>query len=70
MVTCEEKGRLTREYQKATKTFSESVAELQQKMGRSSKEEYKRLQRANEDGVFILSMARLAPEQHVAAHKC
>jgi hypothetical protein len=70
MAICEEKRRLTAEYQEATEKFSRSVTELQDKMGKSSKEEYLRLQRASEEWRVHSEQARLALEQHLAAHKC
>jgi hypothetical protein len=69
-VECEEKARLTGEYDDATDKFSKAVAELREKMGRSSKEEYQRLQRASEEGRVYSEQARLALEQHIAAHSC
>jgi hypothetical protein len=70
MAVCDEKRRLTVEYQDATEKFSQSVTELQEKMGKSSKEVYQRLQRASEEWRVHSEQARLALEQHVAAHKC
>jgi hypothetical protein len=70
MNTCEEKSRLTCEYQTATETFSKSVTELQEKMGVSSKDEYERLQRISEEWRVHSEQARLALEQHIAAHGC
>jgi hypothetical protein len=70
MSKCEEKNRLTCEYQTATETFSKSVTELQEKMGVSSKDEYERLQRISEEWRVHSEQARLALEQHIAAHGC
>jgi hypothetical protein len=70
MAACEEKGRLTAEYQKATESFSKSVNELRQKTGTSLAEEYKRLQRISEEWRIRSEQARLALEQHLAAHRC
>jgi hypothetical protein len=68
MAICEGKRRLTAEYQEATEKFYRSVTELQEKMGKSSKEEY--LQRASEEWRVHSEQARLALEQHLDAHKC
>jgi hypothetical protein len=67
---CEEKTRLTEVYGDATEKFSHLVNELQQKVGKSLKEEYERLRRASEEWRVHSEQARLALEQHVAAHKC
>lgn len=66
---CEEKARLSMDHDAATSKFSEAVRELHQKIGTSSMEEYDRLERAC--GAPVNSeRARLALEQHVAAHRC
>jgi hypothetical protein len=70
MTACEEKSRLTAEYQMATESFSMSVNALREKMGTSSIEEYERLQRASEEWRVHSEQARLALEQHIAAHRC
>jgi len=70
MMDCEEKARLTFEYQEATEKFSKSVTELQEKMGTASKEEYERLQRATEEARVRSEQTRLGLEQHIAAHGC
>jgi hypothetical protein len=70
MAVCEEKNRLTLEYQAATATFSQSVTDLHEKMGVSSKKEYERLQRISEEWRVHSEQARLALEQHIAAHGC
>ena len=46
------------------------VKELQEKVEKSSKEEYQRLQRASEEWRVHSEQARLALEQHLASHKC
>jgi hypothetical protein len=45
-MACEEKTRLTAEYEAATGKFAAAVTELQRKTGTSPKEEYERLNRA------------------------
>jgi len=67
---CEEKVRLTAEFEAATTKFSEAVIELRQKMGTSSKEAYDRLTRAANEDRLKSEQARLALEQHIAAHRC
>ncbi len=69
-MACEEKTRLTTAYQDATEKFSTSVTELEQSIGRVSKEEYERLQRASDEWRVHSEERRLALEQHIAAHKC
>jgi hypothetical protein len=69
-VSCEEKARLAMEYETATSKFSEAVGELRRKMGTSPKDEYDRLERASNEARVRSEQARLALEQHTAAHRC
>jgi hypothetical protein len=69
-VSCEEKVRLAMEYETATSRFSEAVRELRIKMGTSPKDEYDRLERASNEARVRSEQARLALEQHTAAHRC
>jgi ATP-dependent helicase YprA (DUF1998 family) len=69
-VSCKEKNRLTKEYDDTTAKFSEAVRELRQKMGTSLKEEFDRLERAADEARVRSEQARLALEQHIAAHHC
>ena len=67
---CEEKGRLTMEYDSATAKFSAAVSELRLRMGTSQKDEYNRLERASNQARVRSEQSRLALEQHIAAHRC
>lgn len=67
---CEEKSRLSMEYDAATSKFSEAVRELHRKIGTSPKEEYDRLERACNGARVNSERARLALERHVASHRC
>jgi len=69
-MNCEEKTRLATEYESSTAKFSEAVTELRKKMGASAKEEYRRLDRAANEARVKSEQARLALEQHIAAHQC
>lgn len=69
-MSCDEKARLAKEYKVATAKFSEAVAELQGTIGTSTKVEYERLQRVSDEGRVKSEQARLALEQHLAAHHC
>jgi hypothetical protein len=69
-VPCEEKARLARAYDLATSRFSEAVRELHRKMGTTPKEEYDRLERVSNQARMSSEQARLALEQHIAAHRC
>ena len=69
-MSCEEKVRLAMEYETATSKFSEAVRELRLKMGTSPKDEYDRLERASNEARVRSEQARLALEQHTAAHRC
>jgi hypothetical protein len=70
MVNCEEKVRLAAEYDSATAKFAAAVAELWRRMGTSQKDEYERLDRAANEARVKSEQARLALEQHIAAHHC
>lgn len=70
MITCEEKARLAAEYELATGKFAAAVTELNQKIGISPRDEYERLDRAANESRVRSEQARLALEQHVAAHRC
>jgi hypothetical protein len=75
---CEEKARLTQEYEAATAKFAEAVGQLQRNLGTSTRPEYERfLTRA--PGVTtsrnstateraLRSQARLSFEVHIAVH--
>jgi hypothetical protein len=69
-VSCEEKTRLAMEYDAATSKFSEAVRELHRRIGTSPKDEYDRLERASNEARVRSEQARLALEQHIAAHRC
>ena len=64
---CDEKARLTKEYNVATAKFSQAVAELQNTIGLTAKVEYERLQRVSDEARVTTEQARLALEQHLAA---
>jgi hypothetical protein len=67
---CKEKARLATEYERATAKFLEAVTELRQKIGVSAKQEYESLDRIANKGRVRSEQARLALEQHIAAHRC
>lgn len=67
---CKEKERLTNEYEAATAKFSEAVTTLNNLVGTTPKEEYERLTRAADEDRMKSELARLALEQHIAAHEC
>jgi hypothetical protein len=70
LMICDEKARLAAEYNVATAKFSEAVAELQRTIGTSTKVEYEHLQRVSDEARVKSEQARLALEQHLAAHGC
>jgi hypothetical protein len=69
-MTCDEKGRLLRQYDDATLAFSNAVQELRRKIGTSPKEEYERLERISNEARVKSEQTRLALEQHIATHRC
>ena len=70
MALCEEKRRLVSEYQETTGKFSQAVTELLGKLGKSSRDDYQRLKTVSQERRARSEQARLALEQHVAAHQC
>jgi hypothetical protein len=69
-MACDEKARLAAEYESATGKFAAAVKELNQRIGISPKGEYDRLDRAANEARVKSEQARLALEQHIAAHRC
>ena len=69
-MNCEEKERLAQEYAAATEKFAEMVVQIQQKIGTSTRTEYERLRRVADEARVKSEHARLALEQHMAAHNC
>jgi hypothetical protein len=69
-MSCEEKNRLTQDYQAATAKFAEAVGQLLRNVGASTMTEYERVQRISEEARVKSEQARLALEQHMAAHDC
>jgi hypothetical protein len=67
---CEEKFRLLRAYNDATRGFSERVAALNAKIGVTPKHEYDLLERGVEDARLTSEQARIAFERHVVDHGC
>jgi hypothetical protein len=66
---CEEK-RLFNAYRNAIKAHSESVSDLQRKMGTSSKADYEAMYRKTETLSHEAAKAKDALDKHVAAHGC
>ena len=54
----------------ATQGFANAVTEPQRRMGTSAKEEYERLTRVADEARLKAEHARIALEQHAAAHRC
>ena len=69
-MSCEEKERLAKEYEVAVTIFAELVRHLQRNIGTSTRPQYERLQRASDEARVQSKQARLALEQHMAAHDC
>ena len=69
-LSCDEKGRLLKQYDDATLAFSNAVQELRRGIGTSLKEEYERLERISNEARVKSEQTRLALEQHIADHRC
>ena len=69
-MTCDEKGRLLKQYDDATLAFYNAVQELRRGIGTSLKEEYERLERISNEARVKSEQTRLALEQHIADHRC
>jgi hypothetical protein len=69
-MSCEEKGRLLRQYDDAKLAFSDAVQEQRRKIGMAPRDEYQRLERISHEAKVKSEQTRLALEQHIAAHRC
>jgi hypothetical protein len=67
---CGEKAQLMSDYEAATAKFFAAKGELRRKMGTVAKAGYERLDRAANEARVKSEQARLAIEQHIAAHRC
>ena len=70
MANCEEMKRLAQDYEATTAKFAEAVRQLRENIGTTKRLEYDRLQRVSDEARLKSEQARLALEQHKAAHKC
>ena len=68
-MNCEQKAQLAKEYDDATRAFSNAVQELHRKIG-TPKHEYQRLERISHEARVKSEQARLALEQHTSTHRC
>jgi hypothetical protein len=69
-MSCEEKGRLLRQYDDATLAFSNAVQEQRLKIGTAPRDDYQRLERISHEARVKSEQTRLALEQHIATHRC
>lgn len=69
-MNCEEKIRLLAAYDKAMDHFTTLVAEFRDKVRTALQEEYEQAQRSTEKARRYCEQARLAFEEHMAAHNC
>ena len=67
---CDEKARLSLEWNKAAQEYSDAVTNLSIKIGISVQQEYQRLKHHVEESRIALEQARLALEMHVSMHHC
>lgn len=67
---CEEKLRLTRNYQEANARFSDAVSVLAEKTGTVPRDEYERLRQTAEQLRLDSEKARVNLERHIAQHDC
>ena len=70
MNICDEKRRLLRGYQEATRIYSDAVTELNARIGCSSRAEYEGLRRAVEDERKNSAVALKTLDDHVGDHGC
>ena len=57
-------------YGKATEAYLQSMHELRVRVATSPKTDYERLRRAAEEARETAEQARIALDQHLAAHDC
>jgi len=70
MNICDEKKKLLRGYQEATRIYSDAMTELNARIGCSSRAEYEGLPRAVEDARKNSTIALKTLHDHVADHDC
>jgi hypothetical protein len=70
MSVCEEKLRLTEQYQTANAAFSGAVQMLVRNMGTVSREEHERLRRNSEQMRLESEAGRLNLMRHIEQHGC
>jgi hypothetical protein len=69
-VSCPKKAKLVALYQHTTRTYADAVAELNQRMGTSSKTEYEAIFRMAEQARVNAISAREALKKHTDEHGC
>jgi hypothetical protein len=69
-MTCGEKNRLLKEYDDATRAFSNAVQQMRRKIGTLPKDEYERFERISNEARVKSEQTRLALEQHIATYRC
>jgi hypothetical protein len=67
---CQLKKKLFDAYQSAARAHSESLSDLQKKIGTSSKAEYEAIYRRTEELANEATKAKEALDSQVAAHEC
>ena len=67
---CKEKTALLASYQRATREYSDTVTELNRKMGTSSTAEFEKMRRSAEDTRMKAGAALKALDHHIADHEC
>jgi hypothetical protein len=69
-VRCSERIRLLSEYHDAAKRYSAAVAEMKQRIGITSRDDYWKLLEAAEKARLLSNEARARLERHLASHNC
>jgi uncharacterized protein YjcR len=69
-MNCDEKQRLMNAYEAATSQYSKAVTECQQKLGISTQDKYRELQRTAEQARLDSEKARRELETHAKSHGC
>jgi hypothetical protein len=67
---CKDKASLIEAYQQATKVYAEAVADLNHRIGTSSREQFDRLRRVAEDARQMANKALKELDGHIADHDC
>ena len=69
-MSCVEKDALLTDYQRTLRQYSDTVGELKQRIGITSKTEYERMCKVAEETRLSAERLRVTLEEHTSEHGC